>query len=255
MSAMLANLPAVDRKELIAPGVLATVFTAAEKSRPAAKAAFATARAGSLGPAALEALSAGDQAAAAFLRGVDFFSQGQLDRAAQQLQIAMQQAPTFGPTRLYLGAAFAQGNRHREAASLLQSVGADLSTVAPVARMTATSWLRAGDAANAIAALEKANASGDAAVARTLALAYLAGNRAAEAIPLLARYLDANPKDQDALMAAIYATYSIHMPTPRKENLDADRARAQTWAKAYAAQKGERQALVDAWMKYLTEAR
>jgi VWFA-related protein len=254
VSAMLGNLPLVDRKELLAPNVLATVFAAAEKSRPAAKAAFTSARTGGLGPAAVEALASGDQVAAAFIRGLDLFGQGQLDRAAQQLQIAMQQAPTFGPTRLYLGATLAQGNRHREAASLLQSIGPDLSTVAPIARMTATSWLRAGDAANAIAALEQANATGDVAVARTLALAYIAGNRAADAIPLLTRHLEANPKDQDALMAAIYATYTTHVPSPRADSIAADRARAQTWAKAYAAQKGERQALVDAWVKYLQDA-
>ncbi len=61
---------------------------------------------------------------AAFLRGVDLFAQGQNDRAMQQLQIAMQGAPKFAPARLYLGAALAQSNRHREAASLLQSVHA-----------------------------------------------------------------------------------------------------------------------------------
>ena len=40
---------------------------------------------------------------AAFLRGVDFFAQGQNDRAMQQLQIAMQGAPTFAPARLVSG--------------------------------------------------------------------------------------------------------------------------------------------------------
>jgi VWFA-related protein len=255
MAAMLAGLPAVDSKELVAPAVLTTVLTAAETSRPAAKAAFASARTGGLGPAALEALSSGDQAAAAFLRGVDFFAQGQNDRAVQQLQIAMQQAPTFAPTRLYLGAALAQGNRHREAASLLQSVGADLASLAPVARMAATSWLRAGEAANAVASLEQAHARGDAAVARTLALAYLAANRAVDAVPLLARHLEANPKDSDSLLAGLYATYSSHLPSARMDTLATDRARAQGWAKAYAAQKGEHQALVDAWMKYLQDAK
>jgi VWFA-related protein len=255
MATILASLPAVDSKELVTPAMLSTVLTVAEKSRPAAKAAFASARSGGFGPAALEALASGDQAAAAFLRGVDFFAQGQTDRAMQQLQIAMQQAPGFAPTRLYLGAALAQGSRHREAAGLLQSVGDDLSAAAPIARMTATSWLRAGDATNAISALEKAHASGDSAVARTLALAYLAGNRPGDAVPLLARHLEANPKDLDTLLAAVYATYASHMPTPRPDTLATDRARAQTWAKAYAAQKGEHVLLVEAWIKYLQDAK
>lgn len=251
LAAMLANLPLVDRKDLLAPTVLTEVLTAAEKARPTAKSAFAAARAGNLGPAALEALGAGDQAAAAFLRGVDFFAQGNNDRAMQQLQVAMQQAPAFAPTRLYLGALLAQGNRHREAAALLQSVGVDVAGSAPVARMAGLSWLRSGDAANAIAALEKAGASPDPPTTRTLALAYVVGNRAADAVPLLTRYLDTNPKDQEALLAGIYATYAAHSPVPRGETLAADKARAQAWAKSYASQKGAHQPLVDVWIAYL----
>jgi thioredoxin-like negative regulator of GroEL len=188
---------------------------------------------------------------AAFLRGVDFFAQGNDERAMQQLQVAMQQAPTFAPTRLYLGALLAQGNRHREAASLLQSVGPDVAGTAPVARMAGLSWLRSGDAHNAIIALEKIDGTPDLATSRALALAYVAGNRPADAVPLLARYLEANPKDQEALLAGIYATYAAHVPTPRGERLAADKARAQTWAKAYLAQKGSHQGLVDAWIAYL----
>jgi VWFA-related protein len=255
LSALLANMPLVDAKELLAPPVLTAVLTAAEKARPAAKSALATARAGQLGPAALDALGSGDQAMAAFLRGIDFFAQGQNDRALQQFQVAMQQAPTFAPARLYLGALLGHTNRHREAASLLQSVGADVAGPAPVARMTAVSWLRAGDAPNAIAALEKASAGGDASVARTLALAYVAADRATEAVPLLTQHLEQNPKDRDALLAGIYAIYSTHVPSPRSESLTADRTRAQSWAQTYVALEGEHQALVDAWIQYLRTAK
>jgi VWFA-related protein len=250
---MLANLPGVEPKQLLEPGVLTAVLTAAERARPAAKSAFAMARGGKLGPAALEALGAGDQPVAAFLRGVDLFAQGQNDRALQQLQLAMQQAPTFAPTRLYLGAALAQGNKHREAASLLQSVTPDVAGSAPVARMAGLSWLRAGDASLAISALEKdlTRDAADGATARTLALAYVVGNRPADAIPLLTKYLEAHPTDQEALLAAIYAIYASHSPTPRGETLSADQTRAQTWAKAYAGQKGSHQGLVDAWIGYL----
>jgi tetratricopeptide (TPR) repeat protein len=249
-AALVANLPAVDRRELLTPDVLSAAFDAAERARPGAKAAFAAAKSGKLGPAALEALGAGDQPAAAFIRGVEFFSQGNLERALQQLQIAMQQAPTLAPVRLYLGAALAQSNRHREAASLLQTVPAEVAGAAPVARMAAVSWLRSGEFAQAIASLEKAAAT-DQFSARTLALAYVIGNRAADAVPLLANYLDANPKDQEGLLAGIYAIYASHMPAPRRDALDADRTRAQAWARAYRAQKGPHDALVDAWITHL----
>jgi VWFA-related protein len=257
LAAMLANLPGVDRKELLEPGVLAAVFGAAEKARPQAKAALAAARAGKIGPAALEALSEGDQLMAAFLRGVDLFAQGQNDRAMQQLQIAMQQGPTFAPARLYLGAALAQSNRHREAASLLQSIPADIAGAAPVSRMAGLSWLRAGDAGQAIASLEKsaATASPQDPTTRTLAMAYVVGNRPADALPLLSRYLEGAPTDGEALLAGIYAVYATHAPSPRGETLAADRTRAQAWAKAYATQKGAHQALVDAWLAHLRGAK
>jgi VWFA-related protein len=251
MAAMLAHLPPVSVKELLAPAVMARVLSVAETARPGAKAAFASARSGNLGPAALDALASGDQVAAAFLRGAEFLAQGQVDRGAQQLQIAMQQAPTFAPARLFLGLAFTQGNRHREAAALLQSVGPELAAVGPVARLAATSFLKAGDAANAVAALEQANATGDAAVSRTLALAYLGVNRPADAVPLFTTHLQANPSDADALLGALYATYASHTPSRNASALQADLARARAWAKSYSAQKGEHQALVEAWLRYL----
>jgi tetratricopeptide (TPR) repeat protein len=252
-SALLANLPTVAAKELVSPAVLSSVLAAAEKARPLAKSAFSSARAGNLGPAALDALASGDQAVAAFLRGVDLFAQGLNDRALQQLQVSMQQAPGFAPTRLYLGAALSVVNRHREAASLLQSVADEFASSAPIARMTALSWLRAGDAPNAIAALEKANAGGDASVKRTLALAYVAADRTREAVPLLTEHLVANPRDQEALLAALFAVYSMHVPTAQADTLAADRTRAQAWAKTYASLKGEHQTLVDEWLSYLRE--
>jgi VWFA-related protein len=249
LSAMLATLPGVDGTELVEPSVMTAVLSAAERARPGAKAALAMARGGKLGPAALEALTSGDQVVAAFLRGLEFFAQGQLDRAAQQLQIAMQQAPGFAPARLYLGATLARARRHREGASLLQSITDETAAAAPVTRMAGLSWLHAGDARLAIAALEKTPA--DPVAARALALAYVASGRPGDALPLLARHLDQHPKDQDALLAAVYATYAMHAPRPRGETLAADSARAQAWARAYATQKGVHQGLVDAWIAYL----
>jgi hypothetical protein len=254
IGAMLGTLPPFEHKELLRPDVLNAVLGAAERARPAAKAALATARGGKIGPAALDALAAGDQPIAAFLRGLDLFSQGQHDRAVVQLQLAMQGAPSLGPARLYLGAALASMNRHREAAGLLQSVTPEVAGPAPVARMAALSWLKAGDPGLAITALEQAGAPSDPGTARTLALAYVAAQRPADAIPLLAKYLETNLGDQEALLAGIYVSYAVHAPMPRGETLSADRARAQAWAKAYAARKGAHQPLVDAWLGYLKGA-
>lgn len=255
LQSMVGNIPLPNPKALLEPAVLSAVFGAAERLRPAGKEAIATAKGGQIGPAALDALAAGDQALAAFLRGVDFFAQGQNDRAVQQLQLAMQQAPAFSPARLFLGAALVNGQKFREGAGLLQSITPDVAGPAPVARMAALSWLLAGDANLAIAALEKGDtAATDATSARVLATAYIVVNRVSEALPLIARYLEQHPKDAEALLAGIYATYAMHTPTIQAGTLATDRARALGWSKTYAASKGAHQRLVDTWMAYLQKA-
>ena len=251
--AILADFPVVDRQALLTPDVLSAVLSATAKDRPGAagKAAIDTARGGKFGPAALAALESGDQVLAAFLRGIDFFARGQVDRAAQQMQLAMQQAPTFAAARLYLGALMSLANRHREAASLLSSVPVEVGGPAPVARLAAINWLQAGDSGLAIESLEKAVKANDPDAGRALALAYIVGNRAADALPLLARHLESAPADQAALLAGVYATFATHASGAKSDALVTDRTRAQAWAKAYAANKGELQNLTGAWIKYL----
>jgi Flp pilus assembly protein TadD len=251
--AILRDFPSIERKALLTPTVLNAVLANAEKSRPGAagKAAIATARGGKFGPAALAALEGGDQVLAAFLRGIDFFSQGQIDRAGQQFNLVMQQAPTFGPVRMYLGVVLSMANRHRDAASLLSSVPEDVTGAAPVARLAAINWLQAGDPGLAIESLEKAVKAGDADASRALALAYIVGNRPSDALPLLVAHLQAQPTDQPALLAGIYATYAIHASGAQAETLAADRTRAQAWAKGYSAGGGTMQNFTQAWMKFL----
>jgi VWFA-related protein len=253
-SLLLGGLPAFDRKELLSPAMLAPSFAAAEARGAAAKAALKEARTGAYGAAAMTALTDGDQALASFLKGLDLLSQSQLDRAAVQFQSSMQQAPAFAPARLYLGAAMAEGNRHKEAAGLLQSAGAD-PAMAALGRIAGEEWMKAGQPALAIVPLEQAlkagGANADPRTRRLLGVAYVLGQRSADALPVLAPYLDANPADQAALLAAIFATYTRHLETPQRDTLAADRDRAAKWSKAYAASGGPMQPLVAAWVKHL----
>jgi tetratricopeptide (TPR) repeat protein len=256
--ALTESLPAFDRGELLDPGVVSAVLSAAEQGRPATlKPVFADARAGRLGPATIAALGAGDQALATFLRGLDLFGQAQTDKAAQQLQTAMQLSPTFGPARLYLGACLAQGPRTREAASLLQSVPSGVVPSGAASRLAGEAWLRAGDAALAITALERAvkEGSADPRTERGLGIAYVLGQRPQEGVEVLSKYLTANPSDQAALLAAMYGLYSTHAAGDQADSLAADRQRAATWARAYTATKGPMQGLVDAWKAYLDQVR
>ena len=104
-----------EARELLAP-----MLDMVEKRSPTLKDAMVEARAGRYGPAALEALTAGDQTVAAFLRGVDLFAKGQLDQAATQLQLAAGPRREFFPAAFYLGAVYASVGRDRDAAGVWQ---------------------------------------------------------------------------------------------------------------------------------------
>ena len=254
-SVLLGALPPFDRKELLSPVALTAVFAAAEARPSASKSAVKEARSGALGAAAMTALGDGDQALATFLKGLDLLGQAQVDRAAVQFQTSMQLAPAFVPARLYLGAAMADGNRHKEAAGLLQSAGAGGTAFQTTAlsRLTGEEWMKAGQPALAIRPLEEALqlSATDPRTRKLLGVAHVLGNRPADAVPVLTPYLEQNPTDQTALLAGIYATYARHVGEPKRDSLAADRDRAATWWKAYAASGGPLQPLVGAWMRYL----
>lgn len=250
---LLGGLSPFDRQELLSPAMMAGAFAAADARAAGSKAALKEARGGDLGSAAMTALGDGDQALAAFLKGLELLQQSQLDRAAMQFQSAMQIAPSFAPARLYLGAALASGDRHREAAGLIQSGSPESAPQAAVGRMAGEEWLKAGQPANAIAPLEQALklANADARTRQLLGVAYVLGGRPTEAVAVLTPYLAANPTNQPALLAAIFGTYIRHLNTPRPATLVADKANVATWSRAYTASKGPMQPLVAAWLKHL----
>jgi VWFA-related protein len=252
--ALAASVMPFDRKEMLSPAMLTPVYGAVEARGPAVKSALAEARAGQLGDAAMSALGAGDQALAAFLKGLELLGQGQHDRAAVQFQSAMQQAPQFAPARLYLGVTLADVKRHRDAAGLLQGAATDVMP-ASLARAAGEEWIRAGEPALAIAPLEKAAAQPnvDVRTKKALAVAYVLGQRPADAAPIFTDYLAQQPGDQTALVAGIYSVYSKHLNGADAETLAADRAQAAKWAKAYAAAKGPMVPLVTTWVRYLEQ--
>ena len=180
---LLGGLSNFDRKELLTPATLTPMFAAAE-SRPAgSKAAVKEARAGDLGAAAMTALGDGDQVLATFLKGLEFYQKSQLDHAAMQFQSSMQMAPTFAPSRLFLGAALAEANRHREAAGLFQSA-ATAPPNAAIARLAGEEWIKAGQPQLAIAPLELAmqQPGAEPRTRKLLGIAYVLGGRPVDAV-------------------------------------------------------------------------
>ena len=257
---ILGGLANFDRKELLTPAMLTSAFAIADARKEGSKAALKEARGGDLGSAAMTALGDGDQVLATFLKGLELYQAAQLDRAAMQFQNSMQMAPTFAPSRLFLGASLAESNRHKEAAGLLQSAAASLSQPpagaspnAAIARIAGEEWIKAGQPVLAITPLELAVQQPDAdpRSKKTLGIAYVLGGRGGEAVDVLKSYLDTNPADGAALLAAIFGTYARHLNGPQAATLAADRANLAKWSKAYAATKGPMQPLVDAWVKHV----
>jgi tetratricopeptide (TPR) repeat protein len=237
---------------LLTPAALTPVFAAAEVRPAASKAALKEARGGDLGAAAMTALGEGDQALAAFLKGLELLQLAQLDKAAAQFQSAMQIAPGFMPARLYLGASLAEANRHKDAAGLIQSA-ANTPPNGAIARLAGEEWLRAGQPVLAIAPLELAmqQPGVDARTRKLLGMAYVLGGRPVDAVPVLTPYLETNPGDQAAQLAAIFGTYIRHLAAPQPATLAADKINVAKWSKAYTASKGSMQPLVAAWVKHV----
>jgi VWFA-related protein len=249
---LLGGLSNFDRKELLTPAMLTSMFALADGRPAASKAAVKEARGGDLGAAAMTALGDGDQVLALFLKGLEFYRGAQLDRAVVQLTNAMQMAPTFAPSRLFLGAALAEANRHKDAAGLLQSA-ATTPPNAAIARMAGEEWIKAGQPVLAITPLELAvqQPGADARSKKLLGIAYVLGGRATDAVAVLTPYLDASPDDAPALLAALFGVYQRHLAAPQAATLTADRANMAKWSKAYAGTKGPMQPLVGAWLKHV----
>jgi len=251
---LLGGLSNFDRKELLTPAVLTSVFATVDSRPTGSKAAVKEARGGDLGGAAMTALGEGDQVLATFLKGLELYQAAQLDRAAMQFQNSMQMSPSFAPSRLFLGAVLAESNRHKEAAGLLQSAAAKPEDAA-IARLAGETWIKAGNPQLAIIPLEQAvkPPNVDPRAQKLLGMAYVLAGRAPEAIGVLAPFLAANPSDPAALLSAIFATYTRHLNAPQPETLTADRTNIAKWAKAYAGAKGPMQPLVAAWVKHVQE--
>jgi VWFA-related protein len=240
-------LPKFDPALAMKSEFLGPMLDLVEKRSPSLKSALVEARAGRYGPAALEALTAGDQATAAFLRGVDFFAKGQLDQAATQLQIAAGPRREFFPAAFYLGAAFAAVGRDRDAAGVWQLALGNEPRPPIVYTMVADARLRDGQPESAIDILKSAYAREPAndEIARRLAVAYAMTGRYGDALPVADAYLTRHGDDQDLLLTALISQYEV-VRTGQVVLSNVDRARIRRYATAY---KGPQRALID---KYLT---
>ena len=204
-------VPSFQPEGVLAQAVVGEMLALAEQIAPALKAAMVEARAGRYGVAALEALTAGEQTGAAFLKGLDFFSKGQLDQAATQFNTSAGPRREYFPAAFYLGACYAAAGRDRDAAGVWQLASSGGPRSGPVYLLLADARLRARQAGSVIDVLEPVHTRqpADDEVARRLALAYLLTSRYAEALPLLDGYTQRHAGDQEAAFGYVLAQYAV----------------------------------------------
>ena len=245
--AAFARIAPFDRNAVLQPALVSSMLDAVGARSPSLKSAMIEARAGRYAPAALEALTAGDQQAAAFLKGLDLYSKGQIDQAATQLNIAAGPRREFYPAAFLLGACFAAGGKDRDAAGIWQmALGTEERP--PVAyTLLADARMRGGQADAVVSVLQPAYARrpADDDLGKRLAIAYLVTAEFGQALPILDAYLTRHPADADAIFAAILAQYQVALVTGA-ELSTADKAKLLKYEKAY---KGPQQALL---AKYVT---
>jgi tetratricopeptide (TPR) repeat protein len=241
-----ASLPKFDAVGAMKGDLLNHMLDLIDKRSPTLKDAMVEARAGRYGLAALEALTAGDQSVATFMRGLDLFGKGQLDQAATQLQLSAGPRREFFPGAFYLGAVYASVGRDRDAAGVWQMALGTEPRPSIVYTMVADARLRDGQPASAIdilkPAYDKEPANDE--IGRRLALAYAMTGRFAEALPVADEYLQRHATDQDMLLAAITSQYELFRNGQVLSNVD--RAKMRKYSVAY---KGAQRALLD---KYVT---
>lgn len=244
--AFAATLPAFDRNAVLGKDFVAGLLDIAEKRSATLKDAIVEARAGRYGAGALEALSAGDQTVAAFLRGLDLFSKGQWAPAVTQLQIAAGDRREFFPAAFYLGATFAALGRDRDAAGVWQiALGAE-PRPAVVYAMVADARLRDGQAQAAVDVLKPAYEAQPAndELSRRLAMAYMLLQRYADAVPVLDANLARHPADQESVVASVIAHYELVRAGQVLSTADAAKLR-----RYVATYKGPDRALLDKYVQ------
>jgi VWFA-related protein len=253
ISSMLTAPAAFRRDAVLRPEVIASFMDALDKGRPALKNTTKQVRGGRFDGAARQAFDAGDQLAAAFLRGLELFAKGDFNPAATQFTAALRIDPQFAPASFYLGACYAVGGRDREAMTAWRTalLAAEKTPVQYAA--LADAGFRLGDEQLAIAPLRDAVSAfpRDDELRRRLAMAYALTAQYNEALATVEPYLTRHPADHEALLVAVHAIYAARVAGQPLVGGDQDRARMATYARAYTAAKGPHEALVAAWAAFV----
>lgn len=253
LASMLSPIAGFQRADLLKADVLGLFMDLLDKGRPALKGTTALVRAGKMKGTGLQALEAGDQLAATFLRGLELFSTGELDQAAIQFSAALRVSSDFGPAMFYLGACYAAAGRDQEASTRWNSAVTTADTLGLEYTALGDALFRMGDVGKAIAPLREALAKWpeDDQLRRRLALAYAVTLQHKEALATIEPYIPRHASDHEAILMALHAIYASVVVSQPLLGGTQDRERMATYATAYAAAKGPHETVITSWADFV----
>lgn len=204
---------------------------------------------------AAEAVFESAPAAAAFIGGLEFFAEGDLNRAGTQFTVALREEPDFAPPAFYLGAAYATAGRHRDAVrAWRRALLAEDTTPAEYVLLCDTLTLL-GDIDQTIPVLREGLTMwpDNDALRRRLVMAQAVTGQHEAALETVEPYLIKHPSDHEALLVAVHSLYAQQeigglVMTP------GDRTRMAKYAEAYLMSDGPNAAIVSTWAELVASA-
>jgi VWFA-related protein len=240
---------------LLEPGVVGAYLdrlaVRPDVSSPGARELLERARTAALGELVVsDALAAEAPVAAPFLKGLTLLSQGKLDPAAQAFRTAMRAGSDFYPAMIYLGACYAAGGQHKEAAGAWRTALIREGDSVRVHLLLADALLRTGRGDLALQALERARARwpDDEGLTRRYAAAAIATGLFAQGLDVMDGLIERRAEDEPTLALGLLVLYDAFTTARPVDTVERDRARMTRYAEAYRARGGPSLALVETWM-------
>lgn len=195
-------------------------------------------------------------AVSAFDRGVAAFRAGDYAEAEVSFKAALQTDADSTAALAYLAASFAASGHDVEAAGAWQTALIGGADVPQIYLWLGDALMRTRELAPARTILEEALAKwpSDVRFTKPLALLYATFGQGREAVRTLARHLEADRADREALLLGVEWIYILHSSGAVARTRADDVKLARSYAEAYARAKGPQVELVKQWMEFL-EAR
>jgi tetratricopeptide (TPR) repeat protein len=253
------SVPPFAIDEVLAPPVLGAfldrVAARPDSASPVIRALLDRTRAAGVRELAVpDAVNTEAPAAAAFLKGLVLLRDQKLESAASEFRNAIRASPDFYPAMVYLGACYAAGGRHREAAGAWRTALIKLDDAVAVHALLAEALLRDGRGDQAFQVLEQARGRwpDHEDLNRRFASAAIAAGRYVEGLDAIDDLVASGAQDEPLLALGLLVLYEAFANGQAVVSEDADRVRMTRFADEYRARGGPSLALVETWLSAAT---